>query len=134
MQSQKGGFLRLRIVDAGQKTLNENIYWYPDSTGNYTGLQQMEKANVSISARKVAANEIEVKITNPEGNPLAFFNRISLVNPSTGKRLLPVFFSDNYVSVLPGQTRTVRMEYNGKESGQVTVEGWNVKKQTIEVE
>ena len=134
LRAQKGVFLKLQLVDGKQTSLSENIYWLPDSIGNYTGLQQMKKADVFISALRVSANTIEVKITNPSGNPLAFFNRISLVDPSTGKRLLPVFYDENYVSVLPGSEKRVKLEYNGNVKGQVTLEGWNVPKQTIPVQ
>lgn len=133
LQAEKGGFIRFQIMDSNQKVLSENIYWYPDSNGNYTGLQEMKAADVKVSAHKVSSNQIDVEISNPSGNPLAFFNRVSLVDPSTGKRLLPVFFNDNYVSIPSGETKTVRLEYNGKENGDVTVEGWNVKKQTIKI-
>jgi hypothetical protein len=113
--------------------MSENIYWLPDSTGNYSGLQHMKKANVTVTARKVSSNTIEVKIANPSGNPLAFFNRVSLVDPVTGKRVMPVFYDNNYVSVLPGSEKIIRLEYNGNSNGKVTVEGWNVPFQTIPI-
>jgi Beta-galactosidase/beta-glucuronidase len=134
LRAEKGVFVKLQIVDAKQTILSENIYWLPDANGNYTGLQQMKKTNLAVSARRVSGNTIEVKMENPAGNPLAFFNRISLVDPSTGKRLMPVFYDDNYVTVLPGTSKTIRLEYNGTEKGKVTVEGWNVQKQTISVQ
>ncbi len=133
LSEEKGVFLRLQIVDSSQKTLSENIYWYPDSKGNYSGIQQMQKANVSVSAKKISANTVEVTISNPKGSPLAFFNRISLVDSSTGKRLLPVFYDNNYVSIVPGESKTIHLEYNGSLRGNVTVEGWNVSKQTIAI-
>ncbi|MTK54635.1 glycoside hydrolase family 2 TIM barrel-domain containing protein [Paludibacter sp.] len=134
LRAEKGVFVKLQIVDAKQAILSENIYWLPDANGNYSGLQQMKKADLSVSAHRVSGNTIEVKMENPAGNPLAFFNRISLVDPSTGKRLMPVFYDDNYVTVLPGTSKTIRLEYNGTEKGKVTVEGWNVQKQTISVQ
>lgn len=134
LRAEKGVFVKLQIVDAKQVILSENIYWLPDTNGNYTGLQQMKKADLSVSAHRISGNTIEVKMENPVGNPLAFFNRISLVDPSTGKRVMPVFYDDNYVTVLPGTSKTIRLEYNGTEKGKVTVEGWNVQKQTISVQ
>ncbi len=134
LRAEKGVFVKLQIVDAKQTILSENIYWLPNANGNYSGLQQMKKADLSVSAHRVSSNAIEVKMENPAGNPLAFFNRISLVDPSTGKRVMPVFYDDNYVTVLPGASKTIRLEYNGVEKGKVTVEGWNVEKQTISVQ
>jgi len=131
LRAKNGVFLKLQLIDIDRKILSENIYWLPDSTGSYSGLREIKKADVTITARKTASNNIEVKITNPAGNPLAFFNRISLVDTSSGKRLLPVFYDDNYVSVVPGTEKTIHLEYNGDVTGEVTVEGWNVPKQTI---
>jgi len=134
LRAEKGVFVKLQIVDAKQAILSENIYWLPDANGNYTGLQQMKKTDLSVSAHRISVNTIEVKMENPAGNPLAFFNRISLVDPSTGKRVMPVFYDDNYVTVLPGTSKIIRLEYNGTDKGKVTVEGWNVQKQTISVQ
>ena len=131
LHAKSGVFLKLQLINPARKILSENIYWLPDSTGSYSGLRQIKKADVTITARKTASNTIEVKITNPAGNPLAFFNRISLIDPSSGKRLLPVFYDGNYVSVVPGTEKTIHLEYNGGVTGEVTVEGWNVPKQTI---
>jgi len=94
----------------------------------------MKKANVTVTARKVSSNTIEVKISNPFGNSLAFFNRVSLVDSATGKRVMPVFYDNNYVSVLPGSEKTVRMDYTGNIDAKVTVEGWNVTKQTVDIQ
>ena len=133
-RAKKGVFLKMQIEDVHHNLMSENIYWLPDSTGNYSGLQHMKKAKVSVTARKVSPNTIEVKISNPAGNPLAFFNRISLVDSATGKRVLPVFYDNNYVSVLPDSDKTIRLEYNGSIDAKVTVEGWNVPLQTIPVQ
>ena len=132
-----GGFLSLRLLNTSHKILDDNLYWLPDSTGNYSGLQEMSKAEVSVTARKVDDGRIEVKIENPSGGPIAFFNRISLVNAITKKRLLPVFYSDNYVSVLPGEERTVFIEFNQKDffdNAEVSIRGWNVEEQYIVIE
>ncbi len=133
----QGGFLSLRLLDASHEVLSDNFYWLPDSTGNYSGLQQMAKARVSVTAKRVSSGEVAVTITNPAGRALAFFNRISLVDPLSKKRILPVFYSDNYVSVLPGERKTVLVEYNSEVnaySAMVSISGWNVEKRYIRIE
>ena len=115
--------------------MSENFYWLADSTGNHSGLQQLAPATVQVKARQVDRQKVEVTLTNPAGNPVAFFNRLSLVDPETKKRLLPVFYSDNYVSVLPGEAKTVVLEYTltvGKKP-LVSLEGWNVAEQYIDI-
>ena len=131
-----GGFLSLRLIDASQKILDDNLYWLPDSTGNYSGLQKMSKANIAASARKISDGRIEVTIENPSNGPLAFFNRISLVDSTTKKRILPVFYSDNYVSVLPGEEKKVYIDYTKNDNiddAEVSISGWNVDEQFVEI-
>ena len=72
---------------------------------------------------------IAVTLSNAAGNPVAFFNRISLIDPKTQKRILPVFYSDNYISVVPGAARTIILEYTASPNTPapvVSVRGWNV--------
>ena len=75
-------------------------------------------------------------LTNSQQNPVAFFNRIALVNTVTDKRILPSFFSNNYISVLPGETKSITVEYPESETSNpkaIEVYGWNVEEQRIEI-
>ncbi len=131
-----GGFVSLRLLNTSHEILDDNLYWLPDSTGSYSGLQKMSKAEITATAKIVNDERIEVKINNPAGGPIAFFNRISLVNTLTSKRILPVFYSDNYVSVLPGEEKTVFIDYTKEDNintAKVSVSGWNVDEQFIEI-
>ena len=89
-----------------------------------------------LPAKGHEKNQVIVTLHNPAGGPIAFFNRLSLVDPSTHKRLLPVFYSDNYVSVLPGEDRRIVLDY---EAGwhvlpQVSIRGWNVPEKFIKLQ
>ncbi len=130
----KGAFLHLQLLDLNRQPISDNLYWLPDSTGTHSGLQQLANAPVRLSARHVTAGKVEVTLTNPAGSPVAFFNRLSLVDPTTKKRLLPVFYSDNYVSVPPGQQKTITLDYTpGATLPLVALEGWNVPEQFVPV-
>ena len=134
--SSQGGFLSLRLINTSRTVLSENLYWLPDSTGNYTGLQHIAKAAVKAEARKASEGKVEVTIHNPAGRPIAFFNRISLVDSRTKKRILPVFYSDNYVSVLPGEEKTVVIEYTSTANtadAMVSINGWNMDEQYLNI-
>jgi mannosylglycoprotein endo-beta-mannosidase len=136
MGQQKGMFLSLQLQDLRKQVVSNNFYWLPDGRGEYSGLQSMPKTAVRATARQTASGKIAVTLSNPAGAPVAFFNRLALVNPSTQKRILPVFYSDNYVSVLPGESRTVDLDYTpaaGQPAPVVSVEGWNVDKQLLPV-
>lgn len=134
--SNEGVFLSVRLRDKNKKVIDDNLYWFPDAKGNYSGLQKMNAAKVQITAQKTDGENISVKIVNPANGPIAFFNRVSLVDPKTKKRILPVFYDDNYVSVLPGEERIVTIsgaavKRNG--NAQVNIYGWNVPEQTINI-
>ncbi|MEW6752037.1 MAG: hypothetical protein AB1505_13820 [Candidatus Latescibacterota bacterium] len=70
---------------------------------------------------------VTVRVTNP-GPGLAFFTRLRLVRAGDGEEILPVYWSDNYVSLLPGQSRQVTARLAGAPDGgvRVAVDGWNV--------
>ncbi|HTI11335.1 MAG TPA: glycoside hydrolase family 2 TIM barrel-domain containing protein [Puia sp.] len=134
LRKDEGGFLSLRLLNEKRQPISENFYWLPDATGQYSGLQHMATAGLKVEARKSGQGRIDVTLTNPTGNPVAFFNRVALIDPRTKKRLLPVFFSDNYVSVVPGASKTLTLEYRpspDSPSPVVTVKGWNVEEMAV---
>ncbi|MFA6831821.1 MAG: hypothetical protein WCR36_06085, partial [Bacteroidaceae bacterium] len=133
---EKGGFFNLQLLNAQKESISENFYWFPDANGQYSGLQKIKRAKVTYSAKQLTTGKIELTIANPEGNPVAFFNRVALIDKKTGKRILPAFYDDNYVSVIPGTTKTILVEYNAIPGQEIeaTILGWNVKKEKINVQ
>lgn len=129
-----GGFLALELQDLDKNVLSKNLYWVPNKDGNYTGLNKMKKVDVTCSAKRISPETIEVSISNPKGNPVAFFSRVSLIDDKTGERILPAFYDDNYVSILPGETITVNVDYTQTDiTPAITVSGWNVKESKIKL-
>jgi hypothetical protein len=50
--------------------------------------------------------------------------------------LLPVFYSDNYISVLPGEQKAITMDYDMKQYAQtpsVSISGWNKKEEIVAI-
>lgn len=133
MGKDKGMFIYLSLLDENKNLLDDNLYWLPDSTGNYTGLQEMKKTSVEVAAHKIEEGKIEVTISNAKENPIAFFNRLSLVNTKTKQRILPAFYSDNYISVLPGETKKITIDYTpaADENAAVELYGWNVEERLV---
>jgi hypothetical protein len=53
--------------------------------------------------------------------------RLSLRDAKTKQRILPAYYSDNYFSLLPGESREVRIECaKGIKMVNVALDGWNV--------
>ena len=72
-----------------------------------------------------------MRLTNT-GKTVAFFVRLQLVG-ADGEEALPVFWDDNYVSLLPGETRTLSATYRSADlhgAPRVVVSGWNVERTT----
>ena len=128
MSADEDMFLSLQLLDKNKNVLSDNFYWMPDHKGEYSGLNKMDRAALQVSSRQLSKTKIEVTLSNPENNPVAFFNRISLIDAATKERVLPAFYDQNYVSVPPGIVKKVIVEYTPKtgKSYQITVSGWNV--------
>ena len=127
LRANKGIFLSLELLSVGKQLLSHNIYWLPDAGGQYTGLQELKPAALSVTTRKVAPGKMEVLISNDRNNTVAFFNRISLLHPQTKERITAAFYSDNYITVLPGGEKKVIIEWDGKLlKPLMSVKGWNV--------
>jgi hypothetical protein len=133
LRSKEGVFLSLRLRDVHRQIVSDNLYWLPDSAGQYSGLQRMPPATLTVEATATAPGKVTVSLKNPAGGPVAFFNRISLIDAARRQRLLPVFYSDNYISVLPGETKTITLDYTPRAGvkARVSVRGWNVQEKDI---
>ncbi|GGH75452.1 hypothetical protein HNQ91_004597 [Filimonas zeae] len=122
----EGVFVSLQLLDVNKQLISDNLYWLPGIDGQYTALQQMPAAKPEIICQETEKGKVRIVIRNPSGGPVAFFNRLSLVNAKTKKRILPAFYSDNYVSVLPGAEKKITIDYHPEgEEIALLAEGWN---------
>ncbi|GAA3976360.1 beta galactosidase jelly roll domain-containing protein [Pedobacter ginsengiterrae] len=133
LDKKEGVFVSLKILNEAQDVLSENLYWLPGKDGRYSGLQKIKTVVPIIEATEKRKGQIAVTLSNAKDNPVAFFNRIALVDAVSGKRILPAFYSDNYISVLPGESKTITVDYSGSQKTAVEVYGWNVERKKIEV-
>jgi hypothetical protein len=90
-------------------------------------------AQVTLEA-KVATQDVDgkrlltVTLHNPTAS-VALMTHLQLRRHS-GERVLPVYYSDNYVSLVPNETRTITIEADANnfdgEDALVAFDGWNV--------
>ncbi|OOQ57213.1 glycosyl hydrolase [Mucilaginibacter pedocola] len=133
---EDGAFVVLEILAEDKTQLSQNIYWVPNEKGEYSGLQKMDKSQLTVNAKAIKSGKIEVTLSNTNNAPVAFFNRVSVVDGGTKERILPAFYSDNYVSVLPGETKKVVVEYTPAKNAaapQISISGWNMAEKVIAV-
>jgi len=127
LKSMKPAFLLLRLLNDKDRAVSNNFYWLSDSNGNYPYLQQLYRANITVTAHTLNSGKIKVEIINSKNGPVSFFNRLSLVDLATKKRILPVFYTDNYISILPGERKTIFIDYwSTTAKTELAIEGYNL--------
>ncbi len=101
--------------------ISEPIATYADFIGPGCHLGQGVSDRGRKSTRQ-AGNESMTTVTLRNTSPsIAFFTRVQVLTPS-GDEVLPVIWDDNYISILPGATKTVTATYaTNLGSGNVTV-------------
>ena len=124
-------FLNMRItyVSTGLP-LDNNTYWFPRD-GERKNLTGLSEARVVGQMMKSSKGIFNVDLAN-SGNVAAFFVRIKVLRASDGEMVTPVFTDDNYIVLLPGEKKSIRVDVTGlKEADRNTplvlhLEGFNL--------
>jgi exo-1,4-beta-D-glucosaminidase len=153
-------FLDLRVIDKDNVEIDDNTYWLSlkqdimdyEAAGKlpwafYTPAKQYADFTALNNLRKVKpefdyvfykekeSGEVTLKIKNPT-ETIAFFIFLDLIDRETQNPILPVFWDDNYVTLLPGEEKILKGTYSltGSESTKPVIEvsGWNIDKIVLE--
>lgn len=149
-------FLYLKLNDEKGAYVVDNFYWLavaPDvndwantdwvrtpikKSADFTGLANLSQVNCEVSATvEQEENDVIVEVAlENDPNALAFFIRLSLKDEKD-ELLYPVFWEDNYLSLIPGEKRTLKcvvpQQVAEVESVTLTVSGWNVPEKKIKL-
>jgi exo-1,4-beta-D-glucosaminidase len=105
------------------------------NTADFSALAQLPpvKLNVSYRIERHGNQRIaRVRLHNPTDR-LAFFIQLALTHGRQGDEVLPVFWSDNYFSLLPGESKEVDASFAAEDLHGATpvleVGGWNIESQ-----
>ncbi len=127
-------FVKLELRDSMGKVVSENFYWraLPEHQDDLTALGDMPvvKLEAKVARRDVEGRSyFDLTLTNP-GTQIALMAHLQLRRKKSGERVLPVYASDNYVSLIGGETKTITLDAAAVdlkgEDGLVVVDGWNV--------
>ncbi|TWP53080.1 exo-beta-D-glucosaminidase [Lentzea tibetensis] len=150
-------FTRLLLKDSSGKVVDRNVYWlstkadtlnygggdwYYTPQSAYTdlkGVSSLKAGQVSVTSATTPgsgegklATHVTIKNT---GTSVAFFLRASVRKGSGGAEVLPVDWTDNYITLFPGETEILRGEYREADLGGATpvveLSGHNVAKKSI---
>lgn len=119
-------FIKLDLADSSGKLLSTNFYWQNVAQDEYEALADMPGVKFAVEATSHVngGNTLfDVTVKNPTQN-IALMTHLQLHQKATGKRVLPVFYSDNYMSLAPRETRTVTIEAATKDIGEMPSYWW----------
>jgi hypothetical protein len=127
-------FVKLELRDSKDHLVSENFYWreLPERQDDLQALNSLPTVALEIEASRRDSSHkclIGATVHNPTKS-VALMAHLQLRKAHSGQRVLPVFYSDNYVSLLPGETKTLSIEAAsadlGDEAPVLAVDGWNV--------
>jgi hypothetical protein len=138
LASEQIVLVNLELRDTSGQIVSRNLYWLGTQNSSYRRLNHLAAATLSATAKSMRTGDnlrIQVELRNT-GTVASLENKITLVNAGDGLRILPAYYTDNYVSLLPGESREIEIEYPAKSAtgaAQLTLRGWNLPQQTIAV-
>jgi exo-1,4-beta-D-glucosaminidase len=142
-------FINLVLMDNSGKSISDNFYWisskedsldFINSQWFYTPMKSyadlkeinnLPKTSISYSEKYISKNDrhsIEVTLYN-NSDKLAFFIEMKIVDKKTGKSYLPIYWTDNYISLLPHSKRNITGTFrmpDHKHLPKLIINGWNV--------
>jgi exo-1,4-beta-D-glucosaminidase len=143
-------FVELELASAGGKPVSRNVYWLstrPDQLdwahsnwyltpltqyADLTALQSLPAATSEVHAtlqRTGTENVVTVTLAVPASSrAVALFQHVSIKRSTDGKLVLPILWSDNDVTLWPGESITLTARYAGQGTAMPVLEagGWNV--------
>jgi beta-mannosidase len=127
-------FVKVELLDASDQVISDNFYWRAaaDHPDDFTALNTLPTVAVDMAVSRADRDGkclLDVKVSNPTQS-VALMAHLQLRRKGSGARVLPVYYSDNYVSLLPGERRTISIEAAVKDLGGdepiIALDGWNV--------
>ncbi len=144
-------FLKLELHDASGKLVSDNFYWLSTKAdvldwakkndtvytpqkefGDLTGLNSLPKARVAVTKtmHRSGGNSVLTVVAENKSDSVAFMVHPRLTRGKGGEDVTPVFWSDNYFSLLPGEKKaiTARFDFSLLHGAtfELVVEGWNL--------
>jgi len=127
-------FVKLELKGADGKLVSDNFYWraLPANATDYTALDKIASAQLTARIKRHDAGGkllLDVTLSNPT-KVIAVMAHLQLRRSDTRARVLPVYYTQNFVSLLPGESRAITIEADARNLADaqplVMLDGWNV--------
>ena len=123
-------FLRLTLIDDKGQMRSMNDYVNTTIENDRKSLHDLRQTQVSA-----AVDGNNITITN-QGQVSAVMLRLNLKGDD-GEQILPVIYSDNYFHLMPGESRTISIEWKAEDvrgcNPIVEITGMNISKTTVQL-
>lgn len=152
-------FVRCQLFDASGVSIVDNLYWQSTTMDNmggaqndramllnentwadFTALNTLPTVEVQITGgftRTGVDSHASITLTNPSPH-LAFFMRVEVAKGADGEECLPITYEDNYVTLFPGESRTLWARFSLTDAAEwqphLRLEGYNVDRRIVTFE
>jgi exo-1,4-beta-D-glucosaminidase len=146
--SERIFFIDLNLTDSDGRLVSHNFYWVPYAlttfnwaATDYThtpaerypdlaALTHLPPATIAAHA-EIAGRELRLHLQN-SSDALAFQVRVAVRTPS-GDLVAPVYWSDNWIEIVPGgsTTLTAQLPDGASMNDVIQLDGWNIQAATI---
>ena len=121
--------VRLEAKDGAGKLLSSNFYWQAATDAQFRAMNALAPVTLAATAtsRVDGAETVTTVTLANTGSVPAIETKLTMF-AADGTQILPAYFTDNYLSLLPGDTRVAEIRYlTARAAGaSVALRGWNV--------
>ena len=125
-------FLRLLLLGSDRRQIDRNVYWIARDK-NVEALNRLTPVELKMEVLEYSAVGEEallrIAVSNPSKHPALLINP-SVLKGAEGAEVLPTFWSDNYIHLLPGEKQQLAARFRSSLLGEsvphLACEGWNV--------
>ena len=107
----KTHFIRLTLTQSGT-VVSSNFYLRGLTENDYTGIRDLPNVDVQLKShihRQGSEWFLTADLRNTSKFP-ALLVRVKAVRARTGDLIVPALYDDNYIALMPGERRTLRIE------------------------
>lgn len=114
--------LRLRLTAADGRVLSANDYWRYRTATDMRSINGLPNVRLCVAGRPAGPAALTATVVNTGSSPAAMV-RLSLAAPQPGGPALPALADDNYLWLLPGESRDVTLSWaaQARDAGTPTV-------------
>ena len=130
--------VRLQLHDSKGVLRSRNVYWRAASDAGYRAMIAMPAAAVTAKAHLLPllgdGSERTVQVDLHNDGLIPSLETKLVLEDAGGQQILPAYYSDNYVSLLPGEEQQITVQVPSAavhSSMQLRVRGWNEKTETL---